>query len=149
MRHDPMVTCKSYIYLFLSYRIILVLSTVLMMWIGHCKKFKIVSWDFQTLYIGKFTLLFQFILLYFPTNAAPQFPQKLAPFINLFLSWFFAATEWRISSVTGSFAEPAGHQNPKTMPVQSYTKEPDSVRVGAFSLSKGIFWKKISYYPQE
>lgn len=38
-----------------------------------------------------------------------------------------------------SFDNPAGHQNPNTMPVQSYTKEADSVRVGVFSLSKGIF----------
>ncbi|XP_027052697.1 transmembrane protein 43-like, partial [Pocillopora damicornis] len=56
-------------------------------------------------------------------------------------------TEWSsISSVTGSFAEP-GHQNPKTMPVQSYTKEPDSVRVGAFSLSKELIRKIDAFQP--
>lgn len=52
---------------------------------------------------------------------------------------FFLATDWKDHVVgSNSFDNPSGHQNPNGMPVNSYTKEADFVRVGAFVLSKGI-----------
>lgn len=61
---------------------------------------------------------------------------------------FSYTTEWRDIIVrSDSFDNPAGHQNPNTMPVQSYTKEADSVRVGVFSLSKGLIGKIDAFQP--
>ena len=64
----------------------------------------------------------------------------LKPFYyNLFFLHFLLATDWKDHVVTSnSFDNPSGHQNPNSMPVNSYTKEADFVKVGAFVLSKGI-----------
>ena len=60
--------------------------------------------------------------------------------IVLFFLYFLLATDWKDYVVSsGSFDNPSGHQNPNSMPVNSYTKEADFVRVGAFALSKGIY----------
>ena len=46
--------------------------------------------------------------------------------------------EWKDHVIkSDSFDRPSGHQNPNSMPVTSYTRQADVVRVGAFSLSKG------------
>ncbi|PFX18219.1 Transmembrane protein 43 [Stylophora pistillata] len=58
------------------------------------------------------------------------------------------ATEWRDTIIrSDGFDNPAGHQNPNSMPVQSYIKEADSVRVGAFSLSRGLIGKIDVFQP--
>ena len=46
--------------------------------------------------------------------------------------------EWKDRIVrSDSFDNPSGHQNPNSMSVESYTREANVVKVGAFSLSKG------------
>lgn len=52
------------------------------------------------------------------------------------------AMEWKDHIVrSGEFDNPSGHQNPHSMPVESYTIKSDPVKVGAFILSKG----KVQY----
>ena len=49
------------------------------------------------------------------------------------------AMEWKDHLVrSDEFDNPSGHQNPNSMPVESYTIKADPVKVGAFILSKGI-----------
>lgn len=53
------------------------------------------------------------------------------------------AMEWKDHIVrSGEFDNPSGHQNPHSMPVESYTIKSDPVKVGAFILSKG----KVQYH---
>ena len=54
-----------------------------------------------------------------------------------------AAMEWKDHIVrSGEFDNPSGHQNPHSMPVESYTIKSDPVKVGVFILSKG----KVQYH---
>ena len=54
-----------------------------------------------------------------------------------------AAMEWKDHIVrSGEFDNPSGHQNPHSMPVESYTIKSDPVKVGVFILSKG----KLQYH---
>ena len=82
----------------------LVLSTGLIIWIGHRKEIRKLTFRAlrirsddgltletsasESLYVGQFTLSTQLItpnyLVILPTDAAPQFLSKLAPFIRLF-----------------------------------------------------------------
>lgn len=53
------------------------------------------------------------------------------------------AMEWKDHLVrSDEFDNPSGHQNPNSMPVESYTIKADPVKVGAFILSKG----KLQYH---
>lgn len=53
------------------------------------------------------------------------------------------AMEWKDHIVrSGEFDNPSGHQNPHSMPVESYTIKADPVKVGVFILSKG----KVQYH---
>ena len=50
--------------------------------------------------------------------------------------------EWKDHIIrSDEFDNPSGHQNPNSMPVESYTIKADPVKVGAFILSKG----KVQY----
>lgn len=50
--------------------------------------------------------------------------------------------EWKDHIIrSDEFDNPSGHQNPSSMPVESYTIKADPVKVGAFILSKG----KVQY----
>lgn len=52
------------------------------------------------------------------------------------------STDWKDHIVrSDSFDNPSGHQNPNSMPVDSYTREADFVRVGAFALSRALIGK--------
>lgn len=61
---------------------------------------------------------------------------------------FSYSTDWKDHVVgSNSFDNPSGHQNPNSMPVDSYTKEADFVRVGAFVLSKALIGKISDFQP--
>lgn len=61
---------------------------------------------------------------------------------------FSYTKEWRDTIVrSDGFDNPSGHQNPNSMPVHSYTREADSVQVGAFTLSKGLVGKINEFQP--
>ncbi|CAH3181628.1 unnamed protein product [Porites evermanni] len=61
---------------------------------------------------------------------------------------FSYSMEWKDHIVrSGEFDNPSGHQNPHSMPVESYTIKSDPVKVGAFILSKGLVEKINEFHP--
>ncbi|XP_078342545.1 transmembrane protein 43-like isoform X1 [Oculina patagonica] len=61
---------------------------------------------------------------------------------------FTYSMDWKDHVIrSDDFDQPSGHQNPNSMPVNSYTKEAEFVKVGAFTLSKGLIGKINEFQP--
>ena len=79
------------------------------------------------------------VLLFFAVHVCIMLQVKIKSLKYMVI----VAMEWKDHLVrSDEFDNPSGHQNPNSMPVESYTIKADPVKVGAFILSKG----KLQYH---